>query len=325
MKFVLTIDAEADNQWRHGIPISTENIRFIPRFQRLCDQHQVTPTYLVTSEVCEDQFAQRIFKEYIEKGTAEIGAHLHSWTTPPFEEREGMRFNDFYHPFATELPESLLDQKVETLTGQIQKNLGISPTSFRSGRFGFDETCAKVLTKYRYKVDSSVTPYVNWSRTVGMPNGKGGPDFSGFPSHHYFMQTDYGTLLEIPVTILPTRWPLRGNDSLARFLCSRKESLGKKIVRRILFPGQPVWLRPSSLTTIDVFRDLVGEADSRSLEFLTMMFHSSELMPGCSPSMKTELDIEHLYTLLEAFFAMLNSRGIDSITLSDCPNYCSVQ
>ncbi len=171
MQFILTIDTEADNQWNHGIPISTDNIRYVPRFQRLCDQFQIKPTYLVTSEICGDQFARDIFREYRSNGRAEIGAHLHSWTTPPFEDTEGLRYNDPNHPFATELSESLLDKKIANLTLQIQDSFGVAPTSFRSGRFGFNDTCAKLLVKHRYLVDSSVTPYVNWSGHKGLPGG----------------------------------------------------------------------------------------------------------------------------------------------------------
>jgi hypothetical protein len=48
MKLVVTIDTEADNQWNHGCPISTENVRFWAPFQALYQRHGLFPTYLGT-------------------------------------------------------------------------------------------------------------------------------------------------------------------------------------------------------------------------------------------------------------------------------------
>ena len=51
MKFIITIDTEGDNQWDHGRELTVENIRFVPRFQELCNKYHVKPTYLVTSRL----------------------------------------------------------------------------------------------------------------------------------------------------------------------------------------------------------------------------------------------------------------------------------
>ncbi|MDE3213546.1 MAG: deacetylase, partial [Bacteroidota bacterium] len=175
MKFIITIDTEGDNQWDHGRALTVENIRYVPRFQELCEKFQIQPTYLVTTEVCEDPFAKEIFSDYARKGRAEIGAHLHSWSTPPFLDKDGFRFNDPSHTFATELPHDLLEEKIKNLTRQIRESFGIQPLSFRSGRYGFNEQVGKVLSDYGYLVDSSVTPYTSWVSNKGAPGGSGGP------------------------------------------------------------------------------------------------------------------------------------------------------
>jgi hypothetical protein len=48
-----------------------------------------------------------------------------------------------------------------------------------------------------------------------------------------------------------------------------------------------------------------------------MMFHSSELMPGCSKYRSDEEAIERLYDLLEKLFVLLTDRKITSVTLSE--------
>ena len=47
-----------------------------------------------------------------------------------------------------------------------------------------------------------------------------------------------------------------------------------------------------------------------------MMFHSSELMPGCSKYRPDGDSVEELYRLLNGFFKLLTTRGIASTTLT---------
>lgn len=51
-----------------------------------------------------------------------------------------------------------------------------------------------------------------------------------------------------------------------------------------------------------------------------MMFHSSELMPGCSKYRPDNESIEELYVLLEDFFKLLEVNQINSVTLTEAAN-----
>lgn len=325
MKFILSIDTEGDNQWDHGRELTVENIKFVPRFQELCEKYSIKPTYLVTSEVCEDTFAKEIFTDYLLKDKAEIGTHLHSWTTPPFLDQVGFRYNDPNHAFATEFSENLINEKVKNLTNQIETSFGKRPLSFRSGRFGFNETLARILTDNSYLVDSSVTPYTSWSVHKGIPDGRGGPDFvdkTPFPYNYNFHN---GSLLEIPVTILPTRFPLKTNKTLARYYFRNVDnSLFLRLFRKLLYSNQPLWLRPHRWMDIDKFDELINEAMTIKLPYLVMMFHSSELMPGSSIYRTDKDSIEKLYDLLECFFVLLNKENISSVTLTEAAKNCKL-
>jgi len=318
LKFILTIDTEGDNQWDHGRELTVENIKFVPRFQDLCEKYRIKPTYLVTSEVCTDGFAQEIFKDYVLANKAEIGAHLHSWTTPPFKDNDGYRYNDPNHAFANELPEELLREKLKYLTNQIETSFGKSPLSFRSGRYGFDDNVARILSENFYLVDSSVTPYSSWSVHKGIPGGKGGPDFidnTPFPYQYNFAT---GSLLEIPVTILPTRFPLNSNKKISNYYFRNVDnSISLRVFRKLLYSNQPLWLRPHRWMDIGLFDELLKEAIQIKLPYIVMMFHSSELMPGCSIYRKDKNEIEKLYDLLERFFILLGDKTIDSVTLTE--------
>ena len=317
MDFILTIDTEGDNQWELGRELTVENIKYIPRFQNLCNKYNILPTYLVTSEVCEDGFAKEIFTDYLLSGKAEIGAHLHSWTTPPFENEEGYRFNDQNHGFATELSEYLLNEKIKNLTNQIAVSFGTSPTSFRSGRYGFNENIAKVLIENSYLDDSSVTPYTNWSSQKGIPNGIGGPDFMDHNVFPYKYRFDNSSLIEIPITILPSKFPLNRNETIARqYFRNVDKSIFLRLIRKLIFNNQPLWLRPYNWMNISLFDEILDEAARRKLPFLVMMFHSSELMPGCSIYRPDTGSIDKLYELLELFFVLLQNKNIKSSTLT---------
>ncbi len=318
MEFIISIDTEGDNQWDHGRELTTKNIRYVPRFQDLCEKYLIKPVYLVTSEVCEDAFAREIFRDYISCGNAEVGAHLHSWTTPPFIDRPGYRFNDPDHGFATEFPGDIQAEKVRNLTDQIESSFGKRPLSFRSGRFGFDERLARILSENSYLIDSSVTPCASWAAYKGLPDGKGGPDFTDKEAYPYLYSFEDKALLEIPVTILPTRFPLNSHKSLASYYFSHVDhSIPLRVFRKLLFKDQPLWLRPHMWMNMPLLEELVKEAEKLELPYLVMMFHSSELMPGCSIYRKDEEAVEKLYDLLEGFFVLLQDRRIDSVTLTE--------
>jgi hypothetical protein len=325
LNFILTIDTEGDNQWDHGRELTVENIKFVPRFQDLCERFFIRPTYLVTSEVCEDNFAKEIFSEYLLKDKAEIGAHLHPWTTPPFQNKDGYRYNDTNHAFAYEFPEVLLVEKIKNLTDQIETSFGKRPLSFRSGRYGFNEDLARILADNSYLIDSSVTPYTSWSGQKGMPGGGGGPDFvdkTPFPYRYNFAA---GSLLEIPVTILPTRFPLNRNKNIAEnYFRNVDNNLLLRLFRKLFFSNQPLWLRPLQWMHIGLFDELLKESMNIKLPFIVMMFHSSELMPGGSIYRADKDSIEKLYDLLEHFFVLLHDKNIDSVTLSEAAKKCKI-
>ncbi len=318
MNFILTIDTEADNQWDHGRGLTVENIRFVPRLQELCNKYEIKPTYLVTSEVCEDSFAREIFCEYIENDEAEIGAHLHPWTTPPFLNKEGYRYNDRHHAFANEIPEDLLINKLRYLTDQIGTSFGKRPTSFRSGRYGFNENVAKALISNEYMVDSSVTPYIDWSNYKGVPGLKGGPDFMNYRPSPYTYSHKGSYLLEIPVTIVPTRFPLNRDNKMTGFFFNNvNRNFLLRSIRSMFFRYQPLWLRPYPWMSLQLLDEVVKEAIHLKLPYIVMIFHSSELMPNSSIYRADSESIEKLYELLEGFFALLSFYNINSVSLTD--------
>ena len=316
--FVLTVDSEADNQWSHGIPLATENVRYWEPFQSLCRRHGVRPTYLVTSEILSDSLAQSLLKSWAQRHEVEIGAHLHPWTTPPFVDAPGLRFNDPSHAFISELPQELARAKLENLTDEIRVRLGIRPVSFRAGRFGLNLGCARSLAQLGYVVDSSVTPLKSWRKMPGLPGGPGGPDFSQQTARPFLIQgTGDPGLTEIPVTIIPTYSLLRRFPPLLDLYRSLPaKALRRLLLRRWLSP-QPAELNPAF--TDFRLRDLQSAFGHQSEDagVAVMMLHSSELMPGGSPSRATEASVRDLLMNLDRFMGLVLSRGAEPTTLTE--------
>lgn len=316
MLFVVTVDTEADNQWDHGSPLTTRNVDYWEPFQSVCEKSGVVPTYLITSEIAADPAAQALLRAWAMGGTAEVGAHLHPWTTAPFLERPGHTFNDPQHAFLTELPDQLLVDKLQTLTQEIEKYVGVRPVSFRAGRFGFDMRVARVLGRLGYTVDSSVTPLTEWSAHEGLHGFAGGPDFR---SHGLFPFVLQGTgspgVLEIPVTIVPTYLVL---ERLPRLL-SAYQTLPVRAARKLLFRRwlcpQPVWLRPTPEFSQSDLQGAWRAAEALGAPVAVMMFHSSELMPAGSPYRGTEASIGDLLSLLDEFFCFACEHGAVPATL----------
>jgi hypothetical protein len=316
LRIIVTLDTEADNQWRHGCPLTTENVHWWQPFQDMCSQFGIRPTYLITSEIAEDAEAAAYLRSLVAAGTAEVGAHLHPWTTPPFRDEAGLTFNDPAHVFPCHLDEELLRDKLRTLTTQIRESLGVVPTSFRAGRFGLDEVGARLLAELGYMVDSSVTPFTSWAGNAGRPGWRGGPDFRHHAADPFRIGgTGHPGLVELPVTILPTYWVTRRSRAVLRHWNARPLRLARRAAAAWRRP-QPLWLRPRPEYRSGDLTALLREAERRSLPVAVVMFHSSELMPGGSPYRPTQAAVDELLSVLKAFFAAALRSGHTFATLT---------
>lgn len=318
MKLIVTVDTEADNQWDHGCSLSTENIHYWKPFQAMCERYGVRPTYLITSEIAVDPVAISFLRPLVKKNKIEVGTHLHPWTTPPFLNRPGLRYNDLIHAFPSQLEPKLLESKIIKLTEQITNAVDERPTSFRSGRYGFNRACANILKRLDYVVDSSVTPMQSWVNHAGLPNAGGGPDFSNFSVKPCLIVTkEKGFLLEIPITIVVTNFFLRQVPSLLPYYQKLEGILSGRFKRFNYLAPQPLWLRPLPKITLNHLLSVWREARRLSLPAVVMMFHSSELMPGASPYRPTEESVNQLLGLLSEFFSTIQKNDGEGTLLTN--------
>ncbi len=312
--FLITIDTEGDNLWSSPRVVTTRNAEYLPRFQALCEKHGFKPTYLTNWEMVHTPAFREFGRDLLGRRTGEIGMHLHAWNTPPLNPLTAD--DDHYAPFLIEYPEDQMQEKVKVLTGALEDTFGVTMVSHRAGRWSFNETYARILAEQGYRVDCSVTPHVSWASTLGDPAGNGGTDFSRFPDTAYFVEPNDisrpgdSPLLELPVTIIPLSYP--GVLEAARTLLAHHR-FGARVADRF-FPSC-LSLRPTRRSRKSMLH-ILSIARQEQRPYIELALHSSELMPGGSPTFPSRESIEALYDDLEALFTAAQD-VFEGCTLSD--------
>ena len=256
--FIITIDTEGDNCWAHPETITTNNSRYLTRFQNLSEKYCFYPTYLTNFEMACCKNFQILGKRIIAEKTGEIGIHLHAWNSPPIEP---LTANDNqYAPYLIEYNDSLIYRKIKKMIEVLEDTFLTPITSHRSGRWALNETYVRILQDLNCLVDCSVTPHTTWHKVPGDPTQKGGSNYYGFPEYAYFLDvcniskpSRNGKILEVPMSvhyldtsvIRKARLKLKDGSFVAR-VCNRLLS-------------SPAWLRPNG-TNIDKMIRLTDNA-----------------------------------------------------------------
>ncbi|VFP86798.1 Glycoside hydrolase/deacetylase, beta/alpha-barrel superfamily protein [Candidatus Erwinia haradaeae] len=306
--FIITIDTEGDNLWNNCNNITTKNTYFLPRFQELCETYQLKTTWLTNYEMIIDPAYIEFAKNIIANKSGEIGMHLHAYNSPPIYNLTGDDLR--YKPYLIEYPKKSMKEKIIYLTSLLEDTLQVKMHAHRAGRWAFNTFYAQLLIEQGYQVDCSVTPRINWARSIGDPKGSGGVNYQNFPDQAYFIDEQdiakpgSSTLLEVPVT-----------TQYKHGVCINQI---QKVLHRLdgkqHYPTVS-WFRPQKDNARQIVK-LVKKTLASGKDYVEFMLHSSELMPGGSPTFKTKNEIERLYHDLEQLFEYLHKRTI-SMQLSE--------
>ena len=275
----------------------------------------VKPTYLITYPVATSERAISIFTEILKAGKCEIGAHCHPWNTPPFEEQCSPP-----NSMLCNLPEDLQYRKMRYLHEAIREHFGIEPVCFRSGRWGYADGVARNLQKLGYKIDTSMTPYTDWTSCNG-------PDFTDISPQPFMFSGEpisqgstNGQLVEVPATIGFRQQNFARCNRILKTV--KRRPLNCLRLAGILYRlgvVNKVWLSPEVSSSEDMIR-LAQNMMQNKYRSINMIFHSPSLKAGLSPFVRTKHDEQMFFRHLRDFLTFARTAGIQPIRLSEVLN-----
>ena len=302
--FVFTVDTEEEWLWMDDFPqsdFSVQNVNSLPIFNNAMRQLGVKPTYFVDYAVAANQQASDILRRMMQQGGIEIGAHLHPWCNPPYF---GKTTEEESH--VINLPYSQVEQKLDALNSIIHEQLGVQPTSFRSGRWGVSGETLSLLNSRGYRVDSSVYPFYENEYF----SCQGAPLVPYWPSFDNSLRTgEQRNILEIPVTAGFNRRHFDLSERLHNGLSSPYFSWSRlvgllwhtKLLRKI-------YLSPELFDAQDMNR-LIDQALSREQPVIHMFLHSSSLIDGATGLLNIDNALEVISQRVTDSLAYLQNKA----------------
>ena len=291
------VDAEAEFDWNGPFLRTLVNVRNLSQqviAHDVFDRLNVRPTYLVDYAVATQPEGYEPIRELLQSDRCEIGAHLQPWENPPFAEDPSVR-TSFNH----NLPAWLQKEKLERLTGAIISNFGVRPTAYRAGRYGVGDEIAWILDSLGYLIDVSVLPGHDLRH-------RHGPDFRRAFSQPYWFGPDR-KLLEIPLTTGFSGMLAWGSDPQV-FDASVYTAISHPEATRWHLPGifarlgllERITLTPEGMS-IQELKRLTRILLHRGQRVFTFNYHSSSLLPGYTPYVRTRADLDRMIGTIDEY------------------------
>jgi len=296
----VSIDCECDKgpAWRTRRPLAFEGVHvgIAERLHPLFRRFGAKPTYLLSPELLRD--AGSVERLASLEG-CELGTHLHGELAEP-----GAFEPDVTDAVQRDYPREVEAAKLTWLTDAFRAAFGRAPRSFRAGRFGIGNNTVSILDELGYAVESSVTPFVDWSDVSAGLSFVGAPTQPYHPDPRQPARPGDARLLEVPITVRPS-------------LLARVPVLGKHVEHR--------WLRPtrsSGDALVALARETIEaerRVDAGRPVVLNAMFHNVEVCAGTSPYASTEDEARRIVDRVGALLEYCRGDGIPCVGLGDVP------
>lgn len=280
------IDTEAEFDWSRGFArnlTSVSAIASVHRGQEILERYGLRPVYVVDYPVATSPEGYGPLKAIMQRGACVIGAHLHPWTTPPFEETVSEQTS-----FGGNLPPDLEERKMRALVKAIEQSFGVTPQFFKAGRYGVGPSTMELLARLGITVDFSIMPGLD------MRHG-GGPQFLDYAAVPYLLDG----VLSLPMTRGHTGLLADGPRELVRALdgtTARNLRLPALLVRAGLL--NRVTLTPEGVTAEEQVA-LIRRLVARGQKVFVLHYHSPSLMAGNTPYAATEAEVQTLLSRLD--------------------------
>lgn len=264
-------------------------MRHLEKAEIIFDQYRICPVYVLDYPVVFQADGYRPVQELYASKRCLIGAHLHPWVNPPFEEILSSETS-----FPGNLSRSLELGKLKMLGDTIGERFGVSPVMYKAGRYGVGKHTADILEDLGYEVDLSVCPLMDYSE-------EGGPDFTCSTAWPYWFGRDR-RLLELPLTVgfsgLLRRWGSRLRRIASSPVLRSLHGVGALARLRL---ADRIWLSPEGYSSAEHQR-LVRDLFDDGLRIFAFTFHSPSLEPGNTPYVRSAADLEKFLSRFRKFF-----------------------
>lgn len=302
-RFTLLVDTEEEFDWsapfRHdGWSVATAAA--LPQAHARMAGMGVRSCYLVDYPVATDPGAIDALRAVLAQGDATIGAQLHPWVNPPFDEALSPRSS-----FAGNLPKPLEAAKLDRLTDALTALAGTRPTVYRAGRYGLGPHTLQLLAARGYALDSSMRARYDYS-------AQGGPDYRAIANHAFRTGPD-GTIVELPLTTVFTGRLRRGGPHLYR--AAGRIPRGRGILARTGLLHR-VALTPEDMPLADVL-EAIRVAVGEGTRVLNFAYHSPSLVPGHTPYVRDAADLATFWRWWDAVLGLLARLGVGAASSDD--------
>lgn len=291
-RLLVVVDTEEEFDWSAGFDRSATTVEAMSHqhhAQRVCERFGLQPTYVVDYPVAAQESGYRPIGEWVEAGEASVGAHLHPWVSPPFDEEVCPR-----NSFPGNLPRALEAAKLSRLVECIESSFGIRPSVYKAGRYGFGPNTAAVLEELEFEVDLSANPPFDY-------RAEEGPDFSDYSPDPYWLGGG-ARLLGIPSTGGYVGW-LGARSHRVHSWASTPSLAWSRLPGILCRVGAVDRLRisPEGFEPEEMKR-LTRHLLRRGTRVFTFSYHSPSLLPGCTPYVRSKADLDDFLGRFESYF-----------------------
>jgi hypothetical protein len=302
---VLNVVIHTEEEFDWGKPhdrnsTSVEHMRHIGKAQAIFDEFGIVPNYVVDYPIASQALAIDALKPIADSGRALIGAHLHPWVSPPHEEDVNAR-----NSYPGNLPAGLEREKLHRLTAKIEESFGTRPRTYLAGRYGFGPNTAQILEDLGYEVDISPAVPNDFS-------ADGGPDYSGFSSEPAWLSH---RLLQLPGSGGYVGRLRSGGTALYRRVTSRlmRRTKVASVVSRLGLLER-IRLSPEDYSEPEM-RRLTQTLLADGVRVFVFSFHSPSVMPGGTPYVRSEADLERFLSKCRRYFEFF-LRDLEGLTMT---------
>jgi hypothetical protein len=299
----VVIDTEEEFDWSapfDATATAVENIASQSLAQAIFDDHGVVPTYVIDYAVANSAAAVGQLDAFLQGGRCEIGAHLHPWINPP---HRGPIDNRHYFP--GNLPAELERAKLTALRDRIAGAFGAPPTIYKAGRYGIGAATAPILAELGFGIDVSIVPHTDFRASQG-------PDFTGFDNDPF---ETLGGVIALPLSV-GFVGALASQGARLFPALSAASALRLPGIAARLGVLERLRLSPEGHRLADLTRQTRAALD-QGQRFFMLTYHSSSLLPGASPYVRSEAERTAFLGILRDYLAFfLGEIGGRSLSIS---------